>query len=85
MLFKKRETKELIFAYKEIFESDKGQMVLRDLMQTFHVFNSTMSDTPEETAYKEGERSVVLRIFKTINIDPSQLDKIVKEGQSERY
>lgn len=76
----------MIFAYQEVFGTEKGKLVLRDLMNTFHVFDSSMSDTPEETAFKEGERSVVLRIFKTINIDPEQLDKLVKEGQSaERY
>lgn len=86
MFFKRKSSRaDMIIAYKEAFATDHGKKVLLDLMNSFHIFDSTMADTPEETAFKEGERSVVLRILKTINIDPEQLDKIVSEGQSKEY
>lgn len=80
-LFKKNERAERIRAYKRIFESEDGKIVLQDLMRSCHVFSSTMDPNPTEHAYKEGERSVVLRIMRTLNIDPSKLEEAMK-GQS---
>lgn len=77
-LFKRNERAERIRSYKRVFESDDGKVVLHDLMRSCHIFNSTMDANPTEHAYREGERSVVLRILKTINIDPSKLEEAMK-------
>ena len=61
---------ELLLKYRALFATDDGQAILADLCRTFHVFSSTMGDTPQETAHNEGARSVVIRILKTINTDP---------------
>lgn len=80
-LFKKNERAERIRAYKRVFESEDGKVVLQDLMKSCHIFTSTMDANPTEHAYKEGERSVVLRIMRTLNIDPSKLEEAMK-GQN---
>jgi len=80
-LFKRNERAERIRAYKRVFESEDGKRVLQDLMKSCHVFSSTMDANPHELAYREGERSTVLRIMRTLNIDPAELEKATA-GQS---
>ncbi len=75
---------ELLLKYRSVFNSKEGREVLADMCRTFHVFNSTMGENPQETAYNEGARSVVLRILKTINTDPEQLEELLREGQPDR-
>jgi len=43
--------------------------VLRDLMKGCHFFDTTFTGDATETAYREGERSVVLRILKILNLN----------------
>lgn len=74
---------ELILKYRAVFSTDDGKAILADLCRTFHVFGTTMGETPEETAHNEGQRTVVMRILKTINTDPEQLEALLREGQSE--
>lgn len=82
MVFWKRQPKaDLVRAYKNTFSTDEGKMVLHNLMKTFHVLNSTMDANPNEVMFKEGERSVVLRILRTIGTDPNELEKILNEQE----
>lgn len=83
-LFKRNERAEMIRAYKRVFESEDGKKVLADLAKAGHVYRSTMDPNPNEVAYKEGERSMVLRIMRTVKTDPSELEKYLNEldGQS---
>ena len=86
MFWKRQKKADLVRAYRNVFSSTEGKLVLHDMMKTFHVLHSTMDSNPHELAYKEGERSVVLRILRTINTDPSELEKMLneQEGQSRR-
>lgn len=86
MFWKRQKKADLIRAYRNVFSGEEGKLVLHDLMKTFHVLHSTMDANPHELAYREGERSVVLRILRTINTDPSELEKMLneQEGQSRR-
>jgi hypothetical protein len=77
--WKRHKKADLIRAYKNTFSSDEGKLVLHDLMKTFHVLHSTMDSNANEVMYKEGERSVVLRILRTINTDANELEKILNE------
>lgn len=47
-------------AYKRILDSDDGEVVLRDLEHRFHFHASTYSSEATDTAYREGQRTVVL-------------------------
>jgi len=75
---------ELLLKYMAVFNTDDGRAILADMCRTFHVFDSTMGDSPQETAFNEGARSVILRILKTINTDPEKLEALLREGQSDR-
>lgn len=78
--FRKRDT---IIAYKTVFGSESGQRVLKDMMKSCNVMGTTFSSDPYEMSFNEGARSVVMRILKTINIDPQQMEELLKLGQSE--
>lgn len=48
--------------FKRAFETDDGEKVLEYLESRFHLTTSTFSSDPTETAYREGQRTVVLLI-----------------------
>lgn len=80
-LFKESKKVRLVKSYRELFSSDEGKEVLHDLCKSCNVYNSTFDGNPHEMAYKEGARSVVLRIMRTIDIDPHELDRMLKKQQ----
>ena len=50
--------------YNSCFEvSPSGKKILEDMKKAHHFYNSTFSPDPYTTAFKEGERNVVLRIL----------------------
>ena len=58
-----KKVKELITHYKTVFGSDEGKEVVKDLEKRCHCFVSTFSkDNANETAFMEGQRSVILFI-----------------------
>ena len=81
---KRQERAEVIRAYKRVFETADGMKVLSDLMKNAHMYRSTMDANPHELAYREGERSLVLKILRTIKADPTELETYLNklEGQS---
>jgi hypothetical protein len=56
-----KEHSELVDKYKECFSSPAGEIVLNDLIVAYGDRTSFSSD-PYGTAFKEGQRSVLLRI-----------------------
>ena len=61
-----KEIKQLMEFYQITFESDNGKKVLEDLENRFHIHSSTMDDTNNNLAYREGQRSVILFIKKIL-------------------
>lgn len=80
-LFKESKKVRLVKAYRELFSSDEGLEVLHDLCKACNVYTSTFDGNPHEMAYKEGARSVILRIMRTLEIDPFELDRMIKKQQ----
>ena len=80
-IFKRNERAEKIRAYKRVFESDDGKLVLKDLIASCHILTSTMDPNPNEVMFNEGARSVVLRIMRTLKVDPAELEKILNEQE----
>jgi len=60
--------------YKQVFLTEQGKEVLRNLMDNFHILNSHNGD-----AYKEGQRSVVLYILQNCNMNIDRFDQLVKD------
>ena len=58
-----KKIKELVINYKTVFGSDEGKQVIDDLEKRCHFNVSTFSrDNANETAFLEGQRSVLLFI-----------------------
>ena len=57
-----RQPEDTIDLYKLVFDTEDGDMVLEDLGLRFCEQSSTFSNDPCETAYREGQRTVVLFI-----------------------
>ena len=68
------ETRQL---YKEVFTTVQGQAVLEDMGLRFCEHSSTFSVEPNETAYREGQRMVVLFI-KSMLRDQKQLEEMAQ-------
>ena len=46
--------------YKVVLNNQDGEKIISDLEARFHFYGSTFSPDPNETAYREGQRTVVL-------------------------
>ena len=57
-----RQPEDTIDLYKLVFDTEDGDKVLEDLGLRFCEQSSTFSTDPCETAYREGQRTVVLFI-----------------------
>jgi len=82
-MFKTREMKATIRAYKEVFDTESGKLVLKDLMKSCHMMQSTFDKDPYETHFNEGARSVVLRILKTQNTSMDQVNELIRRLELE--
>lgn len=83
MLNKYKEKRDMISRYKRLFNTEDGKKVLHDLMKSCNVMSSTLSPDPIEMAHNEGKREIVLRILRTIQTDPSQMEALLELGLSE--
>jgi len=63
-----KKIKELIQNYKTVFGSDDGKAVMEDLEKRCFYHTSTFSrNEPNETAFFEGQRTILLFIKSMIN------------------
>lgn len=60
-------------AYYEVFRSDKGQIVLADILRRGYVDQSTFTaGDPNLTSFKEGQRRLCLEILNLITVGPDE-------------
>ena len=51
--------------YRQLFNTDEGKIVLRDLKLRNHVLSSSfVAGDPHDTSFREGQRSVILTIMR---------------------
>ena len=69
----KEDLKQLIRAYKQVFESDQGKKVLKDLEKrcSYHTTTHIKGDS-HESAFLEGTRSVILFIKNMLSKKPEE-------------
>jgi hypothetical protein len=72
-------TKQLKTDYEFVFRTAEGERVLNDIIKSAHVLEPTFTPDPYETAFREGERNVALRILALLNYTPKDLGVKVKE------
>jgi len=83
-MFKSSKMKATVRAYKEVFESESGELVLEDLMKSCHMASCTFDKDPYETHFNEGARSVVLRILKTKNTSMDKLNEMLRRLEEDQ-
>lgn len=66
--------------YKELFGTEAGQEVLEDLLKSNYFFSSTVGDTPYETAFNEGRRSVICAILNYVTLDIDKIQARLKDS-----
>jgi hypothetical protein len=65
-----RQLKQLREAYKQIFNSDEGKLIISDLEKRCHYHSTTnVKGDSHESAYMEGQRSVLLFIKSMLQDD----------------
>jgi hypothetical protein len=57
-------------AYKDVFLTEKGRLVLDHLCHECGIDHVSFSDIPTRMAFEEGKRSVALSILRILNIKP---------------
>lgn len=73
-----------ILDYKATFGTEQGKRVLDDLMGFCHMLHTSyIPERPIETAYREGERNVLLRILSMMETDMERLKQMIKERESQ--
>lgn len=70
------EYRDLVIAYKNLFNGVQGKAVLFDLLNRYHMLNSHGGDM-----FKEGQRSVCLDILHKANINVADIDRLLKTGE----
>lgn len=63
----------IALAYKSIFESPDGRLVLTDLMHRAGVLHAVHEDLPGQNDYNNGRRSLVLDILKQLRFNEAAL------------
>lgn len=75
---------DLTEAYRRLFETPDGQIVLEHLMKISFIFSTTMVIGDSHlTAMNEGQRRLVLSIMKQLNLNHTKLNRIAKELEDE--
>ena len=62
---------------KLLLNTDEGQNVLEDLKARYGFYAPTFSTDPYESAYREGQRSVVLFLMSLMRDEPQREDSDV--------
>jgi len=70
--------------YKKVFGDHDGQEVLKDLIASCGLMEAGSDITPQGLAFKEGCRSVVLKIIQAIQLDPGTYIKLLEQIRDEQ-
>lgn len=74
---------DIITDYQVAFNTDEGKRVLYDLLMACHFFQNMMCNNAGQLAYKEGQRSVTLRILDKLDTNAKDLLDLLEEAQKE--
>lgn len=83
---RKKQQAELLQAYKEVFNSPNGKLILHDLMSEGHFISPTHTkrDSVNETLINEGKRNLVLYIICQFKTSPELIMKFFKEAEQHK-
>lgn len=74
-----RKARATLSAYRRLFGTEDGKIVLKDLMQSCHFFSSSTGKDANETYFNEGMRAVVIRLVNTSKLSSDQIERLTVE------
>ena len=72
--------KRLLQAYRAVFTTDDGKLVLRHLLKECNVINPIFTDDPNECLRLEGQRRVGMSVLKAVYSDEQKQAEEITEG-----
>lgn len=76
---KERITNQLRHDYEYAFGSPEGERVLRDIIVSSNILTPAVDMETNHIVFREGERSVALRILKILQTGPEEIQTIIEE------
>jgi hypothetical protein len=72
--------------YKACFQNPSGERVLHDLSRNFGMFSTTFTpNEPHTSAFREGQRSVVVQILSVLKTDQKKIEEHFKKYEEESF
>ena len=72
-----------IQAYKRVFSSEDGRIILKDMAKKCFVFEAvTTKDGKDISMFNDGKRAVFIDICNVLNFDETELIKLIKEDKN---
>lgn len=68
-----------IHAYRRLFSTEDGKLVLEDLMKSNNIGRSVIGNDTHHTYYQEGARNLVLRIIQTCGLEEKSIKMMIDE------
>ena len=68
--------------YKQVFSTEEGQRVLKDLEKVCMYRATTFNKDALTMAFQEGLRAVYLHITTIMNLDVEELERIANQGNT---
>jgi hypothetical protein len=76
-------TPKILTDYHQVFGTPAGRRVLADIAKSAHIYGQIFDSNPYKMALKEGERAMVLRLFRVLKMKPSEIEKLIEEESDE--
>lgn len=73
---KRIDRKGVIEAYKQVFDTDAGKIVLADLVKKYRILRGFSMTSKDDVMFCEGQRQVALYILSTIEYDLNKLTEV---------
>ena len=70
-------------AYLEVFNSEEGKVVLRDMCRAHGVLQHTFDKDPYMNAFLSGERNAVMRIIAILGMTPDDFINMAEEAKGD--
>jgi hypothetical protein len=70
-------------AYRRLFSTEDGKIVLQDLMNACNFLKPSIGETPDDTYFNEGKRSVVLSIMQTSSMTTEEINKLIENVEKQ--
>lgn len=79
-----KDKRELKACYDAVFSSEAGQRVLSDLLRNCQLTSRSMTMDRDALLFREGQRSVGIRLINTLNLKDEDIENLLKEKEDER-